>query len=168
MRTWSFSCMSRRLRAILLAGLASGVFLTAGATDKMPNSDVQELKRRGQALHEAVLELDHSLRDSKSLSKTAGFIGLDISDLIAKYIPVGTPLSEADEILRAAGYKVNTSVLVRGSEPQRIASATLSLAKGLFWARDSLVQLYLPPDRDAAQPGASVVKISANISTQGL
>jgi hypothetical protein len=98
-RTWLLTFTAKRWHMISLAGLICGLWMTASALEKLPNADVQALDRRGRALRQAVLELDHK-------HQVGGLSGLDIGDLIRSLIPIGTPFSEANEILRAAGYTV--------------------------------------------------------------
>ncbi len=142
---------------ISLAVLTSGLWMTASALDKLPNAEVQELDRQGRALHQAVVEQDHR-------RQVAGPAGLDIGELVATFIPVGTPFSEAGEILRAAGYSVHTIRLATTHE--RLMSASLSLAKGFLVARIAYVQLLPDPQQDPDEAGARVAEIRASIATQ--
>jgi len=155
-RTWLFTFPAKRWHMIALAVLTCGLWMTASALEKLPKADVQTLDRQGRALHQAVLDQDHK-------RQVAGPAGLDIGEVVGKFIPIGTPFSEANEILRAAGYTVNTVRLATTHE--RITWATLTLAGGFLVARVAHVQLLPEPQHDPGQPGERVAEIRASIAT---
>lgn len=155
--------ITKWLRAISLVALTAGSWQMAVAADKVPNADAQELQRRGHALHDAVLELYQGLQSSGQQRKVAGPVGLDIRDLVSKFIPIGIPFSDANEILRAAGLKVKLAIKLPGIH-DRITEANLRLLK-CCPPQGAEVQLYPAPDQDPQQEGATVTKIIASIAS---
>jgi len=153
----ALSLVRTLLQAILLLGLTCGCALTAVGIDKVSNADVQDLQHRGRALHAAVLEFDHKLNGK------VGFFGPDISDLVEKFIPIGTPFSEANEILRAAGFGVNPSMDFGNHE--HVAYATLRLQRGFLYERSCAMLLFPEPQHDPAAQGTSVARIKASIGS---
>lgn len=59
------------------------------------------LVQRGKQFHTVVIQIWEKLKKSKSLQMTN-----DISEAVAKYIPVGTSFDDAEVILRSAGFGI--------------------------------------------------------------
>lgn len=79
----------------------------------------------------AIQAKGHQLR--KEIGRTpvaVGYKGEDISRLVYKYIPVGTPFDHAEDILRAAGFSIGRREVLRGS--RRWGEAASMQSAGLF------------------------------------
>jgi hypothetical protein len=59
------------------------------------------LEQRGKQIHAEVIQIWENLKQSKSLRRTN-----DISDIVAKHIPIGTSFADAEVILRSAGFNI--------------------------------------------------------------
>jgi hypothetical protein len=73
---------------------------------------LSELEQRGKLLRKVIDETYKQLADAKAI-KSMGNGRNFITDVVVKYIPVGTPFDDAEAILRAAGFKVGP----RGQNP---------------------------------------------------
>ncbi len=90
------------------------------------------LKQRGEKLRNEIELEFRKLRDTKQI-KHETFI----SGLVTKYIPVGTTFDDAEEISRAAGFKVNprpqANSTGKRSGRDSITAITDPLEKGLYY-----------------------------------
>lgn len=163
MRNPSLSHAVKWAVPILAVMIASGFWSFRPASAEATKTNPLEVQRRGHDLRNAVLKLYQELRASHASTT----LGVDMSKLVASYIPVGTSFADANDILRAAGFKVHTSVPVMRS-PQRITWATLALYRGFLLHTTAHVQLYPERDHDPAQRGAAVDTIVAFIVTPTL
>jgi len=71
---------------------------------------LKELELRGEQLRKAIDETYKKLDDIKELKNMGGGYNI-ITDVVVKYIPIGTSFDDAEEILQAAGFKVGKRYL---------------------------------------------------------
>jgi hypothetical protein len=84
-----------------MANFSGGVVAPA----ERPRSMDPKLVMRGQALRKAIDDRYRSLVDAKQL-KSAGNGTNSLADVVENYIPVGSKFEYAENVLRAAGFKV--------------------------------------------------------------
>jgi hypothetical protein len=76
---------------------------TATATN---TTNATDLKARGQQLRAEIDALYHGRKPHKEVHYNDPN-GLDISDTVIKYLPIGISFDDAESILRFAGFKVS-------------------------------------------------------------
>lgn len=133
----------------------------------MSASDVEQ---RGKQLR---AELERTYRDPKDTRKLGKGVGpgIDVSSIVAKYIPIGTSFDEAEQVLQAAGFHM----AARPPRPMHREPAPewekalrftmgggLELDKAFGYRADVGVTLY--PDAPG-DPGARVKQIISSIQT---
>jgi hypothetical protein len=67
-----------------------------------PKMSDAELRQRGKALYAALQDRFNEIDSAHNLPRPGGFEKRDVSDVLAKYIPVGMPFFDAETILKAA------------------------------------------------------------------
>lgn len=80
----------------------------------------ESLEQRGKQLR-AALELAYKKKvDAKTLSADPR-VGNDVTDVVVRYIPIGTSFDDAESILRSAGFRVDPrpNVKVEGNRSGR-------------------------------------------------
>jgi len=96
-----------------LVGLILGVAVLSGPAygeDIQKEKSVvtnESLEQRGKQLRTAIEQEYQRLEDSKAMTPKSGG---NISELVLKYIPVGTSFDDAERILRGAGFDVGARV----------------------------------------------------------
>jgi len=121
-------------------------------TPKSKNQpDQKATEQRGKQLREAIEQEYQRLDDAKALTPRSGG---NISELVLKFIPVGTSFDDAEQILRSAGFTVGprgspkemAKSPVRVPNPKyQLTAEIIALHGSLFTFRTVSVAVYLTP-----------------------
>jgi hypothetical protein len=139
--------------------------VTAWAAEKTTRQiGADDLEQRGKELRAALQRAYEDLRAARKLSGG----GTDMTDAVLPYIQTGMSFSDAETILRSAGFSVEPHPdLSQGSNPHKATDwyavlARISPFDAGFMSKVSLYVSLLP-----ASPGdySSVAKVSAKIFT---
>ncbi len=95
-----------------------------------------EFKQRGMALK-------HRIHDAYSISSPIPAKGIDLSGAITSYISIGMLDTEAEEILRDAGFKIDITQRSNPGPDAPVISATIDpYTEGLLDSTDIVVIIY--------------------------
>lgn len=112
-------------------------------------------------------ELERVYRDPKG--KLDSLKGIDVSSIIARYIPIGTSFDDAERILIAAGFTMAPRPMDRDPAPEWEKALRFTMGGGLVLDRTLLasvteVGVILSPDLPG-DPKAHVKEIIASLRT---
>src|SRR5258708_31979110 len=98
------------MRAMVGTGVLSYIVVQTGgcaqaATEGSNNMESNNFTQRGKQLRLEIEERYKKLTDDRALKSSRPS---DITDVVVKYIPVGTSFDDAENILRAAGFRVDS------------------------------------------------------------
>ena len=160
----------QRLWRVLSAGLAVSTFTSSNAEAEhvLPLSasskDSGELMSRGKRLR---ADLDEAI-ETRPMSGRIG--GTDVTDVVRPYIPVGMTFTDAEAILRDAGFTISpypdehkANALDRSKDWYAVVAAIPFVKKRFMFRTDLYVSL-LP-----ARPGdyTNVTKVTATVFMTG-
>jgi hypothetical protein len=124
----------------------------------MISNDSEE---RGKELRSSLERAYARLRDTKTLRP--GPLGNDVADVVAEFIPVGTAFSDAESVLRFAGFTVypRPSANPPGNRPDRYAVEAImdTLNRSFAYNVRAIVVLNPPTPGDYSR----VASISAGL-----
>lgn len=156
--------MHNRIMIMMLMFCLLGAFswpvsheATAGQEKDMLKSN--ELELRGKQLRKAIDEEYKRLDDIKELKKQRGGYTV-ITDVVVKYIPIGTSFDDAEEILRAAGFKVGKRTMNHANQYEMFSEINHYKLTLPFGNTSVYVVLY-PKNKD---DWSTVQKLEAAIS----
>jgi hypothetical protein len=89
---------SKRIEMNRILSIVVGCLLLGTANADI-TSDV--LEQRGKQLHSAIKQTYKQLLDTRSLKPSN-----DITEVVVRYIPIGTSFDEAEQMLRNSGFRV--------------------------------------------------------------
>jgi len=115
-------------------------------------------------------ELERIYRNRKE--KVHPLSGIDVSSTIAKYVPLGTSLDDAERILKAAGFKTDSrpphpiqkDSIVKFDEKHRLAWLGTLVLDQTFLVSSTTVIVVLSPD-SPGDPKARVKEIQGSLHT---
>jgi hypothetical protein len=130
-----------------------------GTKEDLTKSD--ELKQRGNQLRKAIDEIYEKLADAKAL-KIMGAGRNNITNIVVKYIPIGTSFDDAEAILRAAGFKVGKRTMNYDNKP-RVLSEINHYKLTPLLGNTSIDVVLRPPNKD---DWSTVQSLEADITIQ--
>ncbi|MCW5797983.1 MAG: hypothetical protein LZF60_230099 [Nitrospira sp.] len=133
----------------------------------------ETLEQRGRQLRAALEQKFRTLKEANQLGMGNG-PGVDVSPIVAIYIPIGTSFEEAEKVLLAAKFKMGQRPprpIYRESAPEWEKAMRFTLVGGFVLEQSfgyvASVGIELYPD-SAGDPGAHVKEIQARIQTSYL
>jgi hypothetical protein len=156
--TQTFALRPRRvMRAIGALLLALMLYSSSPSHANLPPGE-NALTKRGQELHKEIYAAYANMKVRGSQRST-----LDLTALVAKYIPPGSSFENAEEVLRSAGCKVTSRTFTnhtRYLHPSDSTFASITLS-GHFLSVTKFSAMLTPK----APGGSTVENIQATIST---
>ena len=150
---------------LMMAVLTFESIAAAGATSSESAAapfTTQDYKHTGERLRREIKVIYADLKKRHSLgSPTSG--GNDVTDIVLKYIPVGTSFDTAEAILRSAGCKIGAhpADIPNPARPLRAQEPVLATLKLEGWLTPEVLTVSLVPRANGDYN--SVTSVSAGI-----